>query len=274
MGALKDKVAAVIGAASGIGKAIATGFGAEGAIVECLDLDLAGATTTAAEIERCGGRAGAGSVDVRRSQSIDSSLADVAHRHRRLDITVATPGINVRKPLLNYTDEEYDAVVDVNLRGPFHVLRAAGRLMVAQRSGSILVISSVSCRVVEPGQVVYAGTKAALAQMVRVLAAELGPFGVRVNAISPGPVETALTGPIRADQAWADAYSSKVALQRWARPAEMAGPAIFLASDAASYVNGEVLFADGGWTDLDRRFQGGSIDEWLVSDSRRPCAGQ
>lgn len=99
---------------------------------------------------------------------------------------------------------------------------------------------------------VYAGTKAAIAQMVRVLAAEIGPYGVRVNALAPGPVETELTEPIRRDDAWRDAYASKVGLQRWAKP-------VFLASDDASYVNGEVLFVDGGWTDMDRRFQGGPV---------------
>jgi NAD(P)-dependent dehydrogenase (short-subunit alcohol dehydrogenase family) len=164
--------------------------------------------------------------------------------------------------MLRYTDEDYAAVTDVNLRGTFNVMRAAGRIMYQQRSGAIIVISSISSRVVEPGQVIYAGTKAALAAMVRVLAAELGPYGVRVNALAPGPVETELTIPIRDDPAWQDAYASKVAVKRWGQPTEIAAPAVFLASDEASFVNGAQLFADGGWTDLDQRYQGGPVGDF------------
>ncbi|WP_163549293.1 SDR family NAD(P)-dependent oxidoreductase [Candidatus Frankia nodulisporulans] len=251
---LTGKVAVVIGAASGIGRAIAISLAAQGATVDCGDIDTAGVEETAATIVAAGGTAKATTTDVRLSADVDTLLTGVAAEHGRLDIAVGTPGINIRKPLIDYTDDEYTAVTDVNLRGSFNVLRGAGRIMAVQGSGSIIVISSISSRAVEPGQVIYAGTKAALAQMVRVFGAELGPMGVRVNAIAPGPVETALTVPIRSSSAWADAYSEKVALRRWAKPAEIAGPAVFLASDAASYVNGEVLFVDGGWVDLDANF--------------------
>lgn len=258
---LDDKVAAVIGAASGIGAAIATALAHQGAVVTCLDVDGDGAERTAAAIRGAGDRATAGEVDVRSSASVDAAVERLVADAGRLDVAVATPGINVRKPLVHYTDDDYDAVMDVNLRGTFHVFRAAGRVMVRQRSGSILTISSISSRAVEPGQVIYAGTKAAIAQMVRVMGAELGPFGVRVNAIAPGPVETPLTAPIRDDPLWRDAYAERVAVGRWARPEEIAAPAVFLASDEASYVNGAVIFADGGWTDLDQRFhQGDPVD--------------
>lgn len=255
---LEGKVAAVIGAGSGIGRAIAVGFAQQGAVVHCLDVDEGGARKTADTIEEAGGSGASASVDVRNSTSVDSALRDVAGADGRLDILVGTPGINIRKPLVEYTDADYDQVIDVNLRGAFHMLRGAGQLMVAQKSGSIILISSISCREVEPGQVIYAGTKAAVAQMVRVMAAEVGPHGVRVNAISPGPVETALTKPICDDEAWRDAYAARISLGRWADPAELAPPAVFLASDEASYVNGAVLFVDGGWTDMDTRFQGAS----------------
>ncbi|WP_220386523.1 SDR family NAD(P)-dependent oxidoreductase [Frankia sp. ArI3] len=251
---LTDKVAAVVGAASGIGQAIAIALAEQGAVVECADVDTTGVEETVAAIVAAGGTAKASTVDVRVSAEVDDLFARVVADRGRLDIAVGTPGINIRKPLIDYTDDDYTAVTDVNLRGSFHVLRGAGRIMAKQGGGSIIVISSISSRAVEPGQVIYAGTKAALAQMVRVLAAELGKSGVRVNAIAPGPVETALTVPIRSSAAWADAYAQKVAVGRWARPAEIAGPAVFLASDAATYVNGEVLFVDGGWVDLDAQF--------------------
>lgn len=256
---LSGTAVVVVGAASGIGRAIAEGLAGHGAGVDCLDLDGAGAEETVRRIKAAGGSADAATVDVRESGSVDLAFGAVQDARGRIDTVVCTPGINIRKPLLAYTDDDYDAVTAVNLRGTFHVLRAAGRIMVTQRSGSILVISSISCQAVEPGQVIYAGTKAAVAQMVRVLAAEVGPYGVRVNALAPGPVETDLTVPIRSNPQWADAYTSKTAIKRWARPEEMAGPAIFLASELASYVTGQVLFAHGGWTDVDQRFQGGAM---------------
>ncbi|MFL6130539.1 MAG: SDR family NAD(P)-dependent oxidoreductase [Mycobacteriales bacterium] len=260
---MDGKVAAVVGAGAGIGRAIAAGLASAGALVHCLDLDEGAAKDTASSIAAAGGTARSGPVDVRRSASVDAALAAVDGEHDQLDVVVCTPGINIRKPLLRYTDDDYDAVMDVNLRGSFHTMRAAGRLMVPRRTGSIVVISSISSRVVEPGQVIYAGTKAALAQMVRVLAAELGPYGVRVNAIGPGPTATELTLPIRSDQGWHDAYADRTAVGRWADPAELAGPAVFLCSDAASYVTGQLLYVDGGWIDIDRRYQGGPVLEGL-----------
>ena len=142
----------------------------------------------------------------------------------------------------------------MNLKGSFNVLQAAGRMMTAQRGGSIVIFSSIRSLVVEPGQSVYAMTKAGIVQLVRTAAAEFGPSGVRVNAIGPGVVETPLTAPIKANAEWYAAYADKSALNRWARADEMVGPTLFLASDAASFVTGTILFADGGWTAVDGRF--------------------
>ena len=167
----------------------------------------------------------------------------------------ARPSVNVRKPLLAYTEEEFDRVVSLNLRGNFNVLRAAGRIMTAQGRGSIVLFSSIRSVTVEPGQGVYAATKAGIVQLVRTAAAEFGPKGVRVNAVAPGVVDTPLTAPIKANADWYGAYSAKTILKRWARPEEIAAPTAFLASDAASYMTGSVLFVDGGWTAVDGRFQ-------------------
>ena len=249
---LENKVAVVIGAGSGIGQESALGLAAFGAFVVCADINKDAADETAGKI---GTSAGVKTVDVTRTEEIRQLLESVVVEQGRLDVVVLTPAINVRKPLIDYTDEEFDRVIALNLRGAFAVLREAGRLMAAQGSGSIIVFSSIRSQVVEPGQGVYAATKSGIVQLVRTLAAELGRQGVRVNAIAPGVVETPLTRPIKDRPEWYQAYADKSVLKRWASPGEMVGAVVFLSSVASSYVTGSVLFVDGGWAAADGRFR-------------------
>jgi NAD(P)-dependent dehydrogenase (short-subunit alcohol dehydrogenase family) len=251
---LDGRVAFVAGAASGIGQAGAQGLAAAGALVICADRDGAAAEATAAGIRGTGGRAEALTLDITGGGAVESAFQEIVARHQQIHAVVCTPAINVRKPLLDYTGEEFDRVLRLNLGGTFHVLQAAGRHMREKRAGSIILFSSIRSVTVEPGQSVYAGTKSALVQMARGLASELGPAGVRVNCIAPGIVETPLTAQIKSKPDWYNAYATKNALGRWASAREMAGPMVFLASDAASYVTGAVLFVDGGWTAVDGRF--------------------
>ena len=248
---LTGKVAAIVGGASGIGEAVAVGAAQLGAHVVVADANRSRADAVA---ERIGGSAAAVELDICDAAAVRQILDAIVRDHGRLDSVVCTPSINVRKPILQYSEEEFDRVVAVNLKGSFNVLQAAGRIMSAQRTGSIVIFSSIRSQVVEPGQSVYAMTKAGIVQLVRTAAAEFGPAGVRVNAVGPGVVETPLTAPIRANADWYAAYANKSALRRWARADELVGPTLFLVSDAASYVTGTILFADGGWTAIDGRF--------------------
>ncbi|MFN8060879.1 MAG: SDR family NAD(P)-dependent oxidoreductase [Vicinamibacterales bacterium] len=251
---LNERVVAVFGGGSGIGEAVARACAEHGAHVACLDLNGAGATRVADGIVASGGQASSGSVDICDAAATADALSELRSRAGRLDAVVCTPSINVRKPLLAYTEEEFDRVVRVNLKGNFNVLQAAGRVLTAERRGSIVLFSSIRSQVVEPGQGIYAATKAGILQMVRAAAAEFGPKGVRVNAVGPGVVETPLTAPIKNNPEWYDAYASKNVLNRWASADEMAGPTVFLLSDAASYVTGTLLVVDGGWLAADGRF--------------------
>lgn len=248
---LAGQAVAVVGGGSGIGEAVAIGAAEHHALVTVLDANKAAAKAVAARIGR---DAAAASVDIRDRHGVDEALKAIARDRGRLDVVICTPSINVRKPILQYGEDEFDRVVAVNLKGSFNVLQAAGSIMTAARRGSIVIFSSIRSQVVEPGQSVYAMTKAGIVQLVRTAAAEFGPFGVRVNAVAPGIVETPLTAQISENADWQSAYANKSALKRWARAEEMIGPTLFLASGAASYVTGTVLFADGGWTAIDGRF--------------------
>ena len=245
---LDGKHAVVIGC-GGIGAEIVEGLAAQGARVTCLDAReevAAAAATRASEHSEA---------SAQRADVLDEEgLAAIATGLGAVDILVLTAAINVRKPVLDYTGEEFDKVVGLNLRGTFNALRAFGAGMAARGSGSIIALSSIRALAVEPGQGVYAATKAGMVQLLRALAAELGPAGVRVNAVAPGVVETPLTEQIRADEAWNRAYAEKSALGRWERPEELVGAVVYLAGDAASFVTGSQLVVDGGWTAIDGRF--------------------
>lgn len=247
---LTGKKALVVGAGSGIGEAAALGLAAHGAHVLCADLNLEGAQKVTEAIKSSGGSAEAIAFDMRDGEAAKKIVGDLTD----LDVLVSTPAINVRKELLNISEEEFDRVISLNLKGTFRLITAAGRNMKARGKGSIITFASIRAYTVEPGQGVYAATKAGVLQMCRALAAELGPHGVRVNAIGPGVVETPLTLPITSNKDWYNAYASKSALQRWAQPHEMAGAVVYLASDAGSFVTGTLTLVDGGWTAVDGRF--------------------
>jgi NAD(P)-dependent dehydrogenase (short-subunit alcohol dehydrogenase family) len=247
---LDRRRALVIGAASGIGQASCLGLSSFGAEVICADINADDTAQTAEMIAQRGGRAQA----IRLDMCDADSIASAADAIGTPDVLVVTPAINVRKRLVDVTDDEFDNVIELNLKGNFRVFRAFAPRMAERGKGSIIAFSSVRATVVEPGQGVYAATKAGTLQMVRALAAEFGESGVRVNAIAPGVVETPLTRQIKADEAWYRAYADKSVMRRWAQPSELVGAVVFLASDAASYVTGSYLLVDGGWTAADGRF--------------------
>ncbi|WP_329069907.1 SDR family NAD(P)-dependent oxidoreductase [Amycolatopsis sp. NBC_01480] len=240
---LDGRRAVVLGGGSGIGREAARALAAQGAQVICADRDVEAARETGVD----------------EAYEIDlldpGAVARAASELGELDIVVLTAAMNVRKRLLDYTREEFDRVLALNLGATFEVVRAFGAGMVERGRGSIIGFSSIRGTTVEPGQGPYAATKAGLVQLFRTAAAEFGPSGVRVNAIAPGVVETPLTSQIKANPDWYDAYATKGALGRWARADELAGAVVYLASDASTFVTGSVLAVDGGWTAVDGRFE-------------------
>jgi NAD(P)-dependent dehydrogenase (short-subunit alcohol dehydrogenase family) len=241
---LTGKTAVVLGAASGIGAASAEALGALGARVICADRDGAGAEATAARI---GGGAEGHRCDAASAPDIEALAATTRH----VDIAVTTPGLNIRKTVLDYTEADFAAVMDVNLRGTFLFFRAFGRMMLAQRGGSLIACSSIRAMTIEPGLAVYGMTKAGISTLVKGFAAEIGHAGVRVNAIAPSVIETALTAPIKERPDIYGKYAAHTVLSRWGQPSEVASAVAFLASDAAGYISGTTMLIDGGWMAID-----------------------
>jgi NAD(P)-dependent dehydrogenase (short-subunit alcohol dehydrogenase family) len=246
---LTGKTAVVLGAASGIGKASAEALAALGAAVICADKDRAGVERTAAELARHG-TAHAHVVDAGSADDI-AALAAAAATTGRVDIAVTTPAMHIRKWFLDYTDDEFDRIVSLNLRGVFLFLRAFGRIMRDQGGGSVIATSSMRATTLEPGLAIYGATKAGLTQLVRGLASELGQHNVRVNAVVPSIVDTALVQPLKARREIFDRLAAHTVFNRWSAPSEVATAVAFLASDAASYITGTALSVDGGWTAID-----------------------
>lgn len=254
---LTGKSALVMGAASGIGEATARTLAGLGASVVCADLDGAGAKATAEGIVAEGGTAQGRTADLSSHEQVAEAVRSTVDEYGALDIGVTTPGINIRKRLSAYTEDEFDRIIGLNLKGTFFFLQEASARMVEQGGGSLIACSSMRGLMVEPGLGVYASTKAAILQMVRGLATEVGPRGVRVNTIAPGVIDTPLTRPLWDDVETREAYSAHTAFGRWGSAEEVASTVAFLASDAASYVTGANLVVDAGWTVMDGRFDPG-----------------
>ena len=248
---LSGRKALVFGAASGIGKASAEALAALGAAVHCADIDLAQAEATAAGIRAAGGAAEASRADAASGAEVAALVARAKSSLGRLDVAVTTPGINIRKLVFDYTEAEFDRIVDLNFKGTFFFMREAGRLMVEQKAGSIIACSSIRATTIEPGLAVYGATKAAISLLVKGFASEVGTHGVRVNAIAPSIIETALSAPIKTRPEIYDAFARHTVIGRWGQPSEVGAAVAFLASDAASYISGSTLLIDAGWTAID-----------------------
>lgn len=241
---LSNKICLITGAAQGIGLATAETFAREGATVVIADLKPEAVDAAVRRCQALGASAEGHALDVTERERVDAVVAEVLARHGRIDVLVNNAGITQDARLQKMTIEQFDRVIDVNLRGVFHCAQAVADAMVRQGHGVILNASSVVGLYGNFGQTNYAASKFGVIGFTKTWARELGPKGIRVNAVAPGFIETPILGTI--PDKVLDEMRQRVPLHRLGRPEEIASVYAFLASDDASYVNGAVVEVSGG----------------------------
>jgi NAD(P)-dependent dehydrogenase (short-subunit alcohol dehydrogenase family) len=242
------QTAIVTGAGRGMGRAIALAFASRGANVIVADIDRACAADVVEEIRRGGGRATAAGVDVSRVEDVRSLFKSALEEFGAVDILVNNAGIGIAKPLLEYTEEDWDRQLGVNLKGMFFATQEAARLMIPKRRGKIVNFASTAAFVSSSTpETAYDISKGGVRQLTTSVAAELAPHHINVNAVAPGTIMTELTlRVLDTDEKMARA-SAKIPVGRLGTPEDIVGPVLFLCSDEADYITGHTLVVDGGW---------------------------
>lgn len=245
---LTDEVAIVTGGRTGIGQAIALAFAKAGAnLVIPTHSDLDDCKRIVGQIEKMGKRALAVLMDVTNRKEIERMVRQVIDEFGKIDILVNNAGIAVLKPLIDFSEEEYDKILNINLKGYFLCSQAVAQIMMKGKKGKIINIASVAGHIGLREHGPYTASKGGVIQLTKTLALELAPYSINVNAISPGPVETNMTKDLYSDPTVRRKILETIPLQRIGIPSDIANAAVFLASELADYITGTTLIVDGGW---------------------------
>jgi 3-oxoacyl-[acyl-carrier protein] reductase len=241
---LENKVVVVTGAGRGIGKAIALRLAGEGATIAACGRTLANVEATASEVAKAGGKATAYAVDVANGAQVAETCEKILKEFGRVDVLVNNAGVTRDQLLLRMTDEEWDTVLDTNLKGAFHFTKSVSRAMLKQRSGRIINITSIIGLTGNAGQSNYAASKAGLIGFTKSVARELASRNITANAVAPGFIVTEMTEAL--GEPARETLKTRIALGRLGAAEDVANVVLFLASDLAAYVTGQVITVDGG----------------------------
>jgi NAD(P)-dependent dehydrogenase (short-subunit alcohol dehydrogenase family) len=243
---LSGKVAVVTGGGTGLGKGMATGLAGAGALVVLAGRRHDVVERAATEIRTAGGKAEGVFLDVTQISTLPAFFEGIVKRHGTLDILVNNAGTNRRSPALDYTEKDWDTVVDLNLKSVFFCSQAAARIMKERGGGKIINTASLSSVIASTNQSAYSPSKAGVRMLTMQLAFELAPYRINVNAIGPGWFRTPLNDDLFRNDAWARGATALIPWGRTGTPEDLAGAAVFLASRASDYVTGQVIYVDGG----------------------------
>jgi len=247
-GRFDGKVAIVTGAGRGMGRAVASRFGREGARVVVAEVNSEHGEEVAGEIRSAGGDATAVQLDVSKPADVRRLFAAAVKRYGAVDIVVNNAGIAVARPLVDYTEEDWDRQMGVNVKGVFFCCQEAARVMIPRRQGKIVNFASTSAFVSSSKpEVAYDTSKGAVRQMTVSVAAELAPHSINVNAVAPGTTATEMTRSTLATEEGLAWQLARIPMGRVGRPDDIASVVLFLCSPEASYITGHTLVADGGW---------------------------
>ena len=243
----QGKVVLVTGAGRGIGRAIAMGFAAEGAIVAANDITPVNLDVTISTITASGGTAQAFVADIAKKMPVQALIEQVREHWGRIDILVNNAGVEPHAPLLELDEWDWQRTIDVNLSGPFYMIQSVGRVMREQGGGAIVNIASIAGRAHGlKDRCAYVASKMGLIGLTREAARELGSFNIRVNAVCPGVIETEMTAALRQDEIMLTRWLADIPQGRLGKPEDVTGLVLYLCSDAAEYLTGQAINVDGG----------------------------
>lgn len=241
---LKDQIALITGSARGIGREIALTFAKEGATVIICDVNADLATQTQNEFESLGHKSASFSCDVTKLQEVDELINKILDKFKRIDILVNNAGITKDNLLLRLSESDFDAVINVNLKGTFNCTRAVSKVMLKQKSGNIVNIASIIGIIGNPGQANYSASKAGIIALTKTTAKEFASRGIRCNAVAPGYIQTEMTAKLSEEVK--QKMQSQIPLGKLGTPQDVANVCLFLASSESSYITGQTIVVDGG----------------------------
>ena len=245
---LSEKVAIVTGASRGLGQYFARALAKSGADLVITSRDLSRLTEFKQEIESLGRKALPVQLDVLSQSDIENMVHKTINEYGKIDILVNNAGLNIRRPSTDVSQEDWDTVLNTNLKGSFFCAQAAAKEMIKRKHGRIINVGSCTCVFGMEGIAPYTASRGAILSMTRSLAAEWGKFGITVNVLAPGWFKTAQNAVLYENKEWVDYITERIPLNRPGQPHDLDGTVIFLASDASEYITGQIILVDGGFT--------------------------